>query len=210
MANELNLSDKKLDLEAAAQRATKDSSLFSDLLQGIAPENHKASLRYNCFRVLMRVAASQPTLLMPHWDKFVAELHDPRADQQYIGIRLLSDLIPFDTAHKFDQAFDLYFDMLTAPGLINANQVAGVAGKLALARPDLEPKITHLLLTFQNPHLDAIRNDLVKSYAIESFEEYFEKAKEPAPIQKFVQELTQSPSPRARKAAKVFLRSHYK
>jgi len=63
--------------------------------------------------------------------------------------------------------------------LINANQVAGVAGKLVLARPDLEPRITKLLLTFQNPHLDAIHNDLVKSYAIASFQEYLTKLKTP-------------------------------
>ncbi len=100
--------------------------------------------------------------------------------------------------------------MLTAPGLINANQVAGVAGKIALARPDLQPGITRLLLTFHNLHLDAIRNDLVKSYAIESFDVYFDKVEETAPILKFIQGLVQSPSPRARKAAKEFLKKHSK
>ena len=145
---------------------------------------------------------------MPFWDQFVAELHDSRADQQYIGICLLAELIPSDTNHRFDQVFDIYFGMLSAPGLINASQVAGVAGKLALARPDLQPRITNLLLTFHNPHLDAIRNDLVKSYAIGSFQEYFDQVENPAPILTFVQGLVQSPSPRARKAAKDFSKKH--
>lgn len=208
MTAKIDLSDKKLDLDSTAKKAEKDAELLAELISGIAPENHNAPLRYNCFRVLMRMAASSPALLMPHWNGFVAELHDSRADQQYIGIRLLAELLPLDSDHRFDQVFDLYFGMLTAPGLINANQVAGVAGKLALARPDLEPKVTHLLLTFQNPHLDALRNDLVRSYAIESIQQYFEKVKDPTPILKFVEGLVQSPSPRARKAAKDFLRIH--
>jgi hypothetical protein len=210
MPKTIDLSNKKLELDATALVAATDTSLLTELIAGIAPEIHNASLRYNCFRVLMRLAASHPALLMLFWDQFTAELHDSRADQQYIGIRLLAELIPMDAAHKFDQVFDLYFGMLMGPGLINANQVAGVAGKLALARPDLEPRITLLLLTFHNPHLDTIRNDLVKSYAIESFQEYFVKVKEPAPILEFVKGLLQSPSPRARKAAKDFLRTHSK
>jgi len=210
MADKIDLANKKLDLDSSALMAVTDTSLLAELIAGIAPENHNPSLRYNSFRVLMRVAASHPALLMPFWDKFTAELHDSRADQQYIGIRLLAELIPKDTAHKFDQVFDLYFGLLTAPGLINANQVAWAAGKLALARPDLEPRITHLLLTFHNPHLDVIRNELVKSYAIESFQEYFDKVEEPAPILEFVKGLLQSPSPRARRAAKDFLSTHSK
>jgi hypothetical protein len=206
----IDLSGKKLDLDSTAQLAAKDASLLVKIIAGIAPENHNASLRYNCFRVLMRVAANHPALLMPFWDQFADELHDSRADQQYIGIRLLAELIPLDTTLKFDRVFDLYFSLLTAPGLINANQVAGIAGKLALARPDLEDKITHLLLTFHNSHLDTIRNDLVKSYAIESFQMYFDKVNNSAPILEFIQGLVKSPSPRARKAAKDFLREHSK
>jgi hypothetical protein len=156
----------------------------------------------------MRLAISHPALLMPFWDQFTAELNDPRADQQYIGIRLIAELIPLDTAYRFDSIFDLFFGMLTAPGLINANQVAGVAGKIVLARPDLEQRITRMLLTLQNPHLDAIRNGLVKSYAIESFSQYIEVVKDLAPIFNFVFELLESPSPRARKAAAKFLKQH--
>jgi hypothetical protein len=205
-----DLSDKKLDLDSTAQNATKDAFLLAEVIAGIAPENHNATLRYNCFRVLMQVAAIQPALLMPYWDKFAVQLHDSRADQQYIGIRLLAELIPIDSDHKFDQVFDLYFGMLATPGLINANQVAGVAGKIALTRPDLEPRITQLLLTFHNSHIDAIRNDLVKSYAIESFQIYFSKVNDPATILEFIQGLAKSPSPRARKVAKDFLRIHSK
>ena len=102
------------------------------------------------------------------------ELHDVRADQQYIGIRLIAELLPHDADHLFDRIFDLYFGMLSASGLINANQVAGAAGKIVLARPDLEKRVTHVLLTSHNPNLDAIRNDLVKSYAIESISQYVE------------------------------------
>lgn len=208
MTTTIDLADKKLDLGTTAQNAASDPALLQDLMAGISPENHNASLRYNCFRVLMRLAANQPTLLMPFWDQFVAELHDSRADQQYIGIRVLAELIPLDTAHQFDKIFDLYFGMLTAPGLINANQVAGAAGKIALTRPDLEPKITKLLMTFNNPHLDAIRNDLVKSYALESIEQYLSQVKNPKPIREWASSLTTSPSPRAKKAAKAFLRAH--
>jgi hypothetical protein len=204
------LSDTKLDLDATSQIASTDPALLQELLAGIAPVSHNATLRYNCFRVLMRLAASHPSLLIPYWELFVDELHDTRADQQYIGIRLIAELIPLDTAHRFDSIMDLYFGMLTTSGLINANQVAGVAGKIVLARPDLEPMITNKLLAIQNPRLDDIRIGLVKSYAIESISQYIEKIEDRAPIFKFVFELLESPSPRARKAAASFIKKHSK
>lgn len=202
------LSDKKLDLEATSQVASSDPALLQELLVGIAPASHNATLRYNCFRVLIRLAASHPSLLMPYWGLFVDKLHDTREDQQYIGIRLIAELIPLDTAHRFDSINDLYFGMLTTSGLINANQVTRVAGKIVLARHDLEQMITGILLTFQNPHLDDIRNGLVKSYAIESISQYIEKIEDRAPIFKFAFELLESPSPRARKAAASFLKKY--
>jgi hypothetical protein len=210
MAAVIILSDTKLDLDATSQIASSDPALLQMLLAGIAPVSQNTTLRYNCFRVLMRLAASHPFLLMPYWDFFVDELHDTRADQQYIGIRLIAELIPLDTAHRFDSIMDLYFGMLTTSGLINANQVAGVAGNIVLARPDLEQMITNILLAIQNPRLDDIRIGLVKSYAIESISQYFEKIEDPAPIFEFVLELLESPSPRARKAAASFIKKHSK
>jgi hypothetical protein len=210
MISAVNLPDKKLDLDAAAKLAAHDQSLRACLLAGISPENHDPALRYNSFRVLMRLAVSHPDLLMPYWDLFVAELHDPRSDQQYIGIRLLAELVPQEVTHRFDPIFDLYFGMLSKSGLINANQVAGVAWKFVLARPDLEPRITHQLLAFHNPNLDVMRNDLVKSYAIDSFHKYSEQVRDKKAILGFVKDLAGSPSPRARKSVKVFLKAHPK
>lgn len=50
------------------------------------------------------------------------------------------------------------------------------------------------------------RKELIKSYAIEGFDEYFEEAEEKERITEFVRLQLNSESPRTRKAAKRFLK----
>jgi hypothetical protein len=58
-------------------------------------------------------------------------------------------------------------------------------GKIALAKPHLQPKITNRLLDIDN----AVQRhkNLVKASAIEAFDAYFEKSKEQQWIVEFVE-----------------------
>ena len=84
--------------------------------------------------------------------------------------------------------------------------VAGISGKIAKAKPHLEEKITNKLLSIDKAHHISERKDLIKSYAIESFSEYFEEAKNKKKIIEFVKSQLKSKSPRTRKKAREFLK----
>ena len=83
--------------------------------------------------------------------------------------------------------------------------IAGVSGKIVNAKPELESKITNKLLkvdlTSKTRYLD-----LMKSYVIQAFDEYFEIIKNKKRIVKFVKDQLNSTSPKTRKMAKDFLK----
>ncbi len=60
MPSTINLSDKKLNLDVTSQAASNDPELLQELLAGITPSNHNATLRYNCFRVSSNLRAARP------------------------------------------------------------------------------------------------------------------------------------------------------
>ena len=79
---------------------------------------------------------------------------------------------------------------------------------LARARPDLEPRITRRLLALDKSHHEPGRRDLVKSYALEAFDTYFDRSTRRASILSFARAMSTSKSPRAARAARAFLKAH--
>jgi len=90
--------------------------------------------------------------------------------------------------------------------VVTANYLAEVSGKIAKAKPELQTKITNKLLSIDETHHDPERRDLIKSYVIESFSEYFEEAGNKAEIIEFVEKQLDCISPKTRKIAKEFLK----
>ncbi|MFB0516571.1 MAG: hypothetical protein ACETWG_08200, partial [Candidatus Neomarinimicrobiota bacterium] len=77
--------------------------------------------------------------------------------------------------------------------------------KIARAKPELQSKITGRLLDIEQTHFDQGRQDLIKPYIIESFEEYFDQSPDQAEILAFVRQQVTCRSPKARDLAKGFL-----
>jgi hypothetical protein len=111
-----------------------------------------------------------------------------------------------DKERNFDKIFDKYYNLLDDKSIIPAGHVAGNSGKIARARPELQTKITDKLLNIDETHHEPERRELIKGYAIESFGEYFEEAKNKLEIIEFVKEQLNSKSPRTKKKAKEFLK----
>ncbi len=84
-------------------------------------------------------------------------------------------------------------------------QRQGRSGKIARAKPALQSEITGRLLDIEQTHFDQGRQDLIKPYIIESFEEYFDQSQDQAEILAFVREQVNCRSPKARKLAIAFL-----
>ena len=205
MIGKIDLSDREIHLEAAAEAAAANGSLLLELLQGIAPENKKTQLRYNCFRILEIVSARHPEVLVSHWN-FLVDLLKSRYDpSRYSALHIIANMVTAGRDGGFEAIFDLYFDLLEEDNLPLVAHLAGLAGKIALAKPRLQSRITEKLLSIDQTHFNNERNELIKGYAIESFDEYFEYAPDKEIIAAFVKDQIHSPSPKTRKKAADFL-----
>ncbi len=186
-----------------AGRALQDEKLLADLLNGILSK--KDETRYTSFKALMFIAEEHPNLLYPHWDHFARLIDSESAHSKYIASYLLASLTATDTDGKFEKMFDKYYTMLDDRSVIPAAHVARNSGRIAKAKPALEPKITDKLLNTDKTHHSPGHKELVKGEAITALSEYFDRAQDRKGILEFVKRELKSKSPKTRKNAKEFL-----
>lgn len=178
--------------------------LFNQLLQGVV--SNQDETRFTSFMALMHIADERPDLLYPHWDHFARLIDSENAYSKYIASYLIARLTAVDTDHKFEKLFTKYYGMLDDERVLPAAHVAANSGRIARAKPALEPKITDELLGIEATKRKTQHKELIKSYAIEAFTEYFEQAGEKQRILDFVRKQVDSTSPRTRAKAKEFLK----
>ena len=177
-------------------------------LEAISPANTQTARREHAFRHLMLQARQDPQPLLDRWDVLAHLLRTRKAFSLYPTVHILAALVPADSRGRFERNFSAYFALLDDEAISVAAHVAQLAGGIALARPKLQRRIIRRLLATDRSHFDAERRGLLGSYALQSLEAIYGQLPTPRPILGFARRLLQSPSPRARKAAKSFLRMH--
>ena len=198
------ISDKNVDIEAAAEKALEDKELLLELLNGLTSK--KETLRYNCFKVLIRISEENGEVLYSKWDYFVEFLNSANTYWKMSALQIIADLTKVDTENRFEKMFDNYYQLLDDRSMILAAHIAGNSAKIVRAKPALEARITKKLLDIDKTHHEPERKDLIKGYAIEAFHEYFEEARDRGKIVEFVKQQLNSQSPKTRKLAQDFLR----
>jgi hypothetical protein len=199
-----DLNTRDVDLASLAQRAREDQEFLSELVDGLSDKQERVG--YNCLRALLLVADERPELLYPHWQVFVGLLASENTYFKLRGANLIAAIIGADTEDRFEQIFDQYYDLLDDKGVITASYIAGYSGQIARAKPGLQSRITHRLLSTDETHCPPERRDLIKGFAVESFGQYFEGSDHQAEILEFVTAQLESKSPKTRKLAKAFLK----
>ncbi len=197
-----DLIDNKVLLKEAASKATKDREVLSELLEGILSK--KDEIRFNSHQVLLIISESNPEILYPKWDYLAGLLESDNHYHRYIVINLLANLVRIDKENKFELCFDRYFDNIAGEKAMVAGQAALNAGKIAKARPGLQTRITGILLNINQIH-HGKQTELMKAYAIEALNTYFDEAANKEKIIDFVRAQLNSDSPKTRKAAEKFL-----
>jgi hypothetical protein len=205
MLPDLNtLNTKDVDLESLASQAREDQGFLSVLVEGLSDKQERVG--YNCLRALLLVAQERPELLYPHWQVFVALLDSENTYFKLRGANLIAAIIAADTEDRFEQIFDLYYDLLDDKSVIAASYIAGNSGQIARAKPGLRGRITRKLLSIDETHHPPERRDLIKASVIEAFGQYFEESEDKREILEFVAAQLESRSPKTRKTAKAFLK----
>lgn len=184
------------------KKAINDPEQLSLLLEGILSKEDE--IRYPSFKILLIISKDHPEILYPKWDFFVDLISSDNSYKKLISLRLLANIIKADRENKFEEIFDKYFSILDEDKAMTAGHLAGNSGKIAKAKPKLQSKITEKLINIDNSHRGK-QNELIKAYAIEAFDEYYDEAKDKNKIIKFVKKQLESESPKTRKKAKEFL-----
>jgi HEAT repeat protein len=200
-----DLSTKDVDIESLARQALEHPQVLSELINGLSDRQERVG--YNCLRALLLVGEEHPELLYPHWDLFVELLRSENTYFKLRGANLIATSVAADTEERFEDIFDQYYSVLDGSGVIAACYIAGNSGKIALAKPALQSRITDQLLAIDETHHPAERKDLIKGHALEAFGEYFEVSERKAEILKFARAQLESNSPKTRKIAKRLLKA---
>ncbi len=198
------LTEKKADTGAMAERALENHSIISTLVEGLTAKNEY--YRYNCSNVLQIIGQKHPELLYPYWDNIVSLLDSDNSYHRMSAVYHISNMITADEANKFDSIFGKYFRMLDDRSVIVSIYVAQAAGKIALARPNLQKGITDILLAIDKTHHLPGHKELIKAGIIESFDKYMADYPDKSAIFVFVQNQIESDSPKTRNLAKAFIK----
>jgi hypothetical protein len=206
MTATLDLTKKSTHPDLIAEKALEDAELLQVLLRGISPGEKKHALRENCSQALLYMAKQWPEMLLPHWDYFIGLLKSDNGFSKYVAIHVVTALVPLDEKGSFEKAFNVFYGLLDDESVMVASHAAGVSGSIAKAKPGLQSRITKRLLAVEETHFETTRQDLIKSYIIDSFAQYIEGSKDKTKIIEFVRQQVNASSPKTRKLAKEFLK----
>jgi hypothetical protein len=190
-------------MDNLASKAVSDSKALNALLQEVLSK--KESARHTSFKALLSISEERPEVLYPKWDFFAGLIGSKNTSFKYIAIYIMANLTKIDRENRFEKIFDKYYGLLDDDSVIPAAHLAGNSGKIALAKPQLQNRITNKLLNIDKTHHAPGRKELIKGYAIEAFGEYFAEAKDKKAILEFVEKQLKSKSPRTKKTAQQFL-----
>ena len=179
-----------------------ENEKLSELLERILSK--KDEVRFHSFKILIQISEKHPLVLYPKWDYLAALLESDNHYHRYMSINILANLAMVDVKNKFEQILDAYFSNINGDRTMVAGQTALNSGKIAIAKPHLQTKITDVLLKIDATHKGK-QTELIKAYAIEAFNQYFEKSSDKNKILGFVEAQLESKSPKTRKLAKEFL-----
>jgi hypothetical protein len=190
------------DIDIIVEKVILDDSLIKPILERILSKNDE--IREKNFRILLQISRKYPKVLYSKWDFLVDLLKSDNHFHRYMSINLIANIASNDISNKFKEIFDEYFGNIRNNRTMVAGQTTLNSGKIANKIPSLIPKITNILLNIDKIHKGK-QIELLNGYAIESFNEYFDKIKDKNEILNFVKKQLNSNSPKTRKNAKEFI-----
>ena len=192
----------------AAEAATGDAKLEA-LVSGLSSKDLDTKQR--SFQSLHLLTKTHPNRLYPrYWDHFAALLDSPSVDSKYIAIYLLAGLAAVDTEDWFEGIFNKYFSLLDDNTLIAPTHVALNAAAIFKAKADLREDIVKLLISIDKTHHTPGRKGLIAANALESLDKVYDDIEDKTAVLDFARFYVDTPSPKARKIAKDFLKRREK
>lgn len=198
----------KTEVEDLTKKVLKDSTLVPVLIEGV--KSSKARVRYGSAKILRRLSELSPKKLYPHWSDFEDRLSADNIFLRSDALCVLVNLAGVDSHGKTERIFDKLFSQLNDESMIPAANLAGISGKLALARPNLQTKIVNRLTRIDDTRHSRECKNIIKGKAIESFGEFYEKtsAANRRKMLAFVKREVRNRRPGTRRKAEKFVSRH--
>lgn len=203
--SELLASRKDVDIENIAKLAVTDNDVLNEVVKGTLSLND--IYRYNCFKTILDISEKNPQVLYPKWGFFEDMLDMENSYFKTEAVHIIANLTKVDEEKRFEKIFDKYFALLNGDSVMLSGHLAKNAGKIARYKPFMEKQITDIMLGIDEQMRDVERRDLIKSYIIEAFTEYYENSGSREKIVGFVQKQLGSKSQKTKKLAKAFLKN---
>lgn len=183
----------------------QDTNVINEALKDLDSNTEK--LRYNAFKILLPYSEVSPGKLYSAWDTLVKILNKDEVSNKYVAIPLIANLVSIDKENKFDQIFDIFYDLLNHESPVVSPHIAGQSGKIIKAKPYLQEKILEEL--FSTDEKSACRQkELLKSYVIDALDVCFDVIKDKEKALHFAENQIASESPKTKKRAKEFLKKY--
>lgn len=191
-----------------AEQALRSDRALQDLLKGISPKTQKSVIRESSSKAVLLLSEEHPEVLLPHWADFAKLLRCDNGFSKYVAIHVIANLVTAGDEGRFEKTFNTFYKLLDDESVMVASHVAGVSGQIAQAKPELQNKITRRLLDIDKTHFPPDRRALIMSYALPSFDQYFEMTspRDRDHILAFAHQQIDCASPKTRKLAKDFIK----
>jgi hypothetical protein len=196
---------KQPPLDELAAAMLQDPVLLQAAVEGCAAADE--GYRYNSIRCLERVCeGGHADLLYPQWDFFVRLLDSRNAFQRSGGLWMVASLTEVDSGGRFEELFEHFFRLVNDEKVMVSRYTIQSAAKIARFKPNLQERITSLLLNIAQIYHNPERVDLLKADVLETFAAYAAGSAQREAMVQFAGQCTTCSSPKTRQTAKQFLK----
>jgi len=168
------LGKKGIEAEDLADKVSRNPDLLPEILDGVS--SAEARLRFNSAKILRIISEKQPKILYSKIEFFVDLLDSENNILKWIAIDIIGNLASVDSENKFDRIFRRFYDLLSDESMITAGHVIDNSGKIAVAKPYLQDRITEKLLKVEKIEYKTSEcRNILLGKVISSFDKYIDQ-----------------------------------
>lgn len=168
------LGKKGIEAEDLADKVSRNPDLLPEILDGVS--SAEARVRFNSAKILRIISEKQPKILYSKIEFFVDLLDSENNILKWIAIDIIGNLASVDSENKFDRIFRRFYDLLSDESMITAGHVIDNSGKIAVAKPYLQDRITEKLLKVEKIEYKTSEcRNILLGKVISSFDKYIDQ-----------------------------------
>jgi hypothetical protein len=168
------------------------------------------TVRYNSVRVLFRALALEPALFYQYWDRFGGMIDCPNGFHRSAASQAIAFLSEVDTDCRLDRLLRKYLALMNDDKVMVTHYFLDTLDRVYRARPEFRKRVIGVVLGLDESTHTPAHKDLLRADVLVVLDRLFDVL--PRADQKrataFASAALSSQSPKARKAARLFIAQH--